>query len=423
MIVDIPTAADFAAAGLKQVHLAWEIAMRSVRDYDEAIYYKPTEEISEEDTTEFWQRSQPVLTNAYSLIQQGMELALKGRIAAVTPYLLIGDPKDWVKGAAIGPVSFGEFRTLDATDLVRVHNSVATPPFDDRFKTFWEQVRRDRNKIMHSSSPGTFTPTKVVKTLLTAIEALFNNVPWPRRLLDLEEGSKFASLGFVDDVRNIVMSQINTAIRHLSPADVKRFFGFDDDRRGYVCPCCYFASNRDYQDDWPHLAQLTSKTPGATDLYCFVCEQTTATERWPCEKAECKGDVIAEGICLTCTRSQDECFGVASGLTDDTLPADDHTYEFAFGYGTSGAGGYFASDEQRLANDARAKDHGAIALRAEHLLRWDTVTIVQIRRRGLDLSDANRVVGHWKREGEDLEWMEGVRADRPDPILKTPSAA
>jgi hypothetical protein len=415
MIIDIPTAGEFHAAGLKQVHLAWQIAMDSVHDYDGATYYKLADETPEEAVEEFWQRSQPALANAYSLIQQGMELALKGRIAAVSPYLLIGGPKDWPKGTATGPVSFGEFRTLDATDLIPVHNSVVASPLDEPFKTFWEQVRRDRNKIMHSSAPGTFTPEQVVKTLLTAIEALFSEVPWAQRLIELEDESKFASLGFVDNARNHVLRQIATAIRHLKPAEAKRFFGYDDDRRGYVCPHCYFASNRDWQDDWPRLAQLTTKSPGATELYCLVCEETTVTERAPCGQTECKGDVIAEGICLTCTHSQDECFDVASGLVDSTLSKADHCYDFVFGYGTAGAGGYFAGDQQTLANDADAKEHGRFAMREKHLQRWNTVSIMHVQRRNFpDLTDADRVLGHWSRNGDNLDWIDGVRADRPD---------
>lgn len=302
MIIDIPAPADFHAAGLKQVHLAWHIAMRCVRDYDEATYFKLADETPEEATEEFWRRSQPLLANAYSLIQQGMELALKGRIAAVSPYLLIGDPKDWPNSAANGTASFGDFRTLDATDLVKVHNSVIASRLDDEFKTFWDQVRRDRNRIMHSAAPGTFTPALVVKTILTAVEVLFDDMPWPRRLLQMEHNGRFASLGVVDDAQNNVLFEIGSAIGQLTPSEAKRFFGFDNERRAYLCPHCYFAANLDWQDEWPHLAQFTTKTPGAKALYCFVCEQTTEVERTACLDDACKGDVIAEGICLTCTQ-------------------------------------------------------------------------------------------------------------------------
>ncbi|MER9435287.1 hypothetical protein [Mesorhizobium sp. M0618] len=304
MIIDIPTSADFHAAGVKQVHLAWQIALQSLRDYDEATYFKLDGETPEEATEDFWRRSQPLLANAYSLIQHAMELALKGRIAAITPYLLIGDPKDWANSAATGTASFGEFRTLDAVDLVKVHNSVIARPLDDVFKAFWDQVRRDRNRIMHSAAPGTFTAAVVVKTILTAIDVLFSEIPWPRRLLQMEYESKFASLGFVDDAHTKVLSQIGSAIRQLTPAEAKRFFGFDSKRRTYLCPHCYFAANHDWQDEWPHLAQFKTKTPGATSLHCFVCERTIEVERVACKDETCQGDANAEGICLTCTRTQ-----------------------------------------------------------------------------------------------------------------------
>jgi hypothetical protein len=172
MITDIPTPEDFNDAGLNQIYLAWQIAMQSVHDYEQAMEYNDDED--GEIATEYWKRSQPALANAYSLIQQGMELTLKGRIAAISPFLLIGhDPKDWPKGVDSKDVSFGEFRTLDAVDIVKVHNAFCSPRLGDEFKQFWEKIRKDRNKIMHSAKPKSFDPATVVKTILTAVKALF----------------------------------------------------------------------------------------------------------------------------------------------------------------------------------------------------------------------------------------------------------
>jgi hypothetical protein len=302
MIVDIPHPADFHAAGLNQVYLAWQIAMQSLHDYDQALEYGVEDD--DENRTEYWTRSQPALANAYSLIQQGMELALKSRIAAVSPLLLIGDPGDWPSRAASENVSFGEFRTLDAADLVKVHNSVASPPLNDAFKTFWDDVRRERNKIMHSATPKTFDPVDVVRAILTAVEAMFGEMRWPSRLLQLEQEGRLAALGFNDDVQNNVMRQVESALIHLTPAEAKRYLGFSKSKRAYVCPHCYFAANRDWQEVWPHLAQFTGKGPGATSLHCIVCETTSEVQRTPCEDPDCKGDVIAEDVCLTCTRTQ-----------------------------------------------------------------------------------------------------------------------
>lgn len=327
MIVDVPNPADSQTAGLNQLYLAWQIAMASLQEFDEALSYGPDD--NAETHADYWTRSQPALANAYSLIQQAMELALKGRIATVSPLLLIGDPGDWPGRAATEDVSFGEFRTLDAADLVKVHNSIAAPRLDDRFKGFWEEVRRERNKIMHSASPKAFDPADVVRAILRAAQTLFADMRWPPRLLAMEEDGRLAALGFNDNVQNDVMRQIEAALSHLTPAEAKRFLGFDKDQRAYICPHCYFAANKDWQDVWPQLAQFTTKTPGATDLACVVCETVSSVERVPCQSPDCEGDVIAEDICLTCTRS-DECFEVESGLTDDTLEENDHSYEFVF---------------------------------------------------------------------------------------------
>lgn len=304
MIVDLPTPSEFHAAGLNQIHLAWKIVMQAVHDYDNATYYKLADETPEESADEYWRRSQPALANAFSLIQQGMELALKGRIAAVSPFLLVGDPKEWPSRAATEAVSFGEFHTLDAASLVKVHNAVSVNPLDDAFAEFWTRVRTDRNKIMHSPAPGHFDPPRVVRTVLEAIHALFSGEPWPQQLLRMEYESKFAALGYSDDALNNVMREIADALSYLSPNEALKFFKFDKHRRAYVCPHCHYGANRDWQDDWPHLAQFTEKRVGATDLHCILCERTTKVERIGCDVEDCPGDVIAEGICLTCTGSQ-----------------------------------------------------------------------------------------------------------------------
>ena len=419
MIVDVPTPADFYAAGVNQLFLAWQIAMASLEEYDQALDYGAEDD--SETRAEYWRRAQPALANAYSLIQQGMEMALKGRIASVSPLLLIGDPADWPGRAATQDVSFGEFRTLDAADLVKVHNSIAAPPLDNRFKTFWEEVRRERNRIMHSVAAKAFEPVELVRAILTAAAALFGDMRWPARLIEMEADGRLAALGYDDNVQNNVMRQVNAALEHLTPAEAKRFLAYDKDRRGYICPHCYAAASKDWQETWPHLAQLQTKAPGAIDLSCIVCETDTQITRQRCENPECQGDVIDEDLCLTCGRRQNEVFEVDSGLADASLDAAAHSYDFVFGRGTAGSGGYFASDRQLLADDERAKKHGEFALGEPHLQEWTTVTIRQVLRPAFpDLTDRDRVLGHWRRTDDGLEWVAGVAVDFPDLSLAQP---
>lgn len=308
MITEIPSASDFQAAGLNQLYLAWQIALKAVEDLEEAEGLAEDLEDHEKSkaSAEYWAKSQPALANAFGLVQQAMEMALKGRIAAVSPFLLITrDPKDWPKGVDTGAVAFSDFRTIDAADLLKVHNSVAGVPLNDGFRSFWDEVRRDRNRVMHSVRPKSFDPATLVRSILTAAVELFAEMRWCERLLAMEVEGKFAAYGLEDAGQNIVMRQIDIAIRHLEPSEKKKFFGFDVKRRAYLCPECYSLANTDWQDSWPKLAQFTERKPGARQLHCVVCDKTVEVDRSNCSRAKCKGNAIYEGMCLTCVRYQD----------------------------------------------------------------------------------------------------------------------
>lgn len=133
MITEIPSPSDFQAAGLNQLYLAWQIAMHAVEDFD---FFEDNLDLGDGEaqqaaSSEYWAKSQPALANAFGLIQQAMEMALKGRIALISPFLLIPrDPRDWPKGVENHGVPFSEFRMLDAADLFKVHNTFITPPLD-----------------------------------------------------------------------------------------------------------------------------------------------------------------------------------------------------------------------------------------------------------------------------------------------------
>ncbi|RSV39939.1 hypothetical protein CA234_13050 [Sphingomonas sp. ABOLE] len=415
MIIDVPSPHDFQAAGLSQLYLAWQIAMHSVQDYESATAQKGSQPIEQREVEEFWRRSQPALANAFSLVQQGMELALKGRIAAVSPFLLLGDPADWPKNSVNSDVSFGDFRTIDAKDLSKVHNCVCPSPLDEQFRNFWDQVRRDRNRIMHSVTVNSFDPALLVRTILTAACELFAETPWQHRLAEMVADGRYEAFGYDKDTHNMVLSQLDIAVRHLTPAEAQHFFGFDKRRRAYVCPHCYRASNRDWQVTWPKLAQLTDKTHQAKSLGCFVCGETTQVERVPCHSPECLGDVIGEEICLTCTLDQSCYFDADSGLTDADLSSVEYTYRFVFSRGVAGAGGTHAQGEALLANDRNAKGHAAYVLRQGHLQVWNAVTILHVEsREPFYAPPKERVLGYWRRQGSDLEWVAGLRADTPD---------
>src|SRR6266849_4499472 len=122
MIVDIPTPEELARSSLDLLNMAWDSACEIIAGLENSQVKEWDDDGSAQ--REYHAASQPSLANALMVIQQAQELGLKARIAAVSPYLLIaGDPRGWPKGSA-NDVSFSEFRTIDASDLIRVHNTV-----------------------------------------------------------------------------------------------------------------------------------------------------------------------------------------------------------------------------------------------------------------------------------------------------------
>lgn len=402
MITEIPDSADFFDAGLNQLYLAWQIAIKAVDDHEEIKNYIDHLDEAEAKSAadNYWKKSQPALANAFGLVQQAIEMALKGRIAAVSPYLLISrDPKDWPGRVELHPVPFSEFRTLDAADLVKVHNTFASAPLSEEFRVFWEELRRDRNKIMHSVTAKTFAPSTIIRSILFTAHSLFSGKRWPQQLFDFEFEGKYAAYGLSGDGEyNVVMGQINTAIRYLTTADKKRFFGFDSRRRAYVCPNCWDRANRDWQENWPALAQLRSKTPNERSLHCIVCDEDTEIERKKCISPHCDATVIYDSTCFTCLWTQDSPRDFPSGLADETL-GQEYSFEFRF-QGASHSRG----DEGRFSDTATAIEHARRAMNASYLQNWRAVTIYA------QSTYPPACIGSWRRVDGSLIWQTGFDA-------------
>ena len=86
------------------------------------------------------------------MTQQGVEFILKGKIAEVSPYLLLADSPDrWPSPANDRGVAFSHFKTVDAQDLIRLHDIVREarlpPHFVDQFNALRAKLR---NAISHS---------------------------------------------------------------------------------------------------------------------------------------------------------------------------------------------------------------------------------------------------------------------------------
>ena len=132
MITDIPTKTDFYTMADHMVNEAWEKIADLAYDYRDInlwnSYCKTSEFYTESDIKNlehYWVFARPKLITSFNLILQSIEFRLKGLIVEISPYLLITNAtRNTPKPDSEGNISFSEFHTLDAQDLIKVYNTL-----------------------------------------------------------------------------------------------------------------------------------------------------------------------------------------------------------------------------------------------------------------------------------------------------------
>ncbi len=158
MITDIPTKTDFYTMADHMVNEAWEKIADLAYDYRDInlwnSYCKTSEFYTESDIKNlehYWLFARPKLITSFNLILQSIEFRLKGLIVEISPYLLITNAtRNTPKPDSEGNISFSDFHTLDAQDLIKVYNTFASKSLPDDFITWFNSMRILRNRFMHT---------------------------------------------------------------------------------------------------------------------------------------------------------------------------------------------------------------------------------------------------------------------------------
>ena len=274
---------------------------------------------------EYWRDAQQALATAVALAQQGTEFLLKGKIAAVSPLLLIsGDPRDWPGGCDKTDIPFADFKTIDAQDLIRCHDTVCTPRLTDQFRNRFEQLRRMRNSVMHTiDTRHRFTTQEGLLAILEMVEALIGANAWlGLRKKHLRRKPNFPPSA-IDHCRCRMARETVHVIALLEPAQAKRFFDFEKKRRSYLCPGC--EAECESMKIGVTLAQLHPNTPESTTVFCILCGQTHEVDRLRCGRNGCRGNVISVHTagCLTCGCVRPEGEGTTQVIGLEEIFGDD----------------------------------------------------------------------------------------------------
>jgi len=299
VITEIPSGNDFIGTGLSLLDFSWDTVATLMTELDDSeCFGVDIPEVSDA----FWEASKQRLATALAIAQQGAEFILKGRIAEVSPFLLIGGtPKDWPKGCNRHDTSFAEFRMIDAQDLVRAHDTVAASRLTDDFVRKFDELRGKRNAIMHTVDRRiNLHVGGVITNILAVYRHLFPAGDWVQTRRDFLEKSPLAELHSTDFVESRVIWEFSLVTELLQPSQMKAFFGFNKRQSRYICPGCYYASEDSQIQS--RTAVLKPNTAASATLYCFVCDDNISIEREDCPHEGCRGNVLSHdyGICATC---------------------------------------------------------------------------------------------------------------------------
>lgn len=309
MIIDVPTSKDFEQSGIGFLNLAWSNALDLLINLDDWGFGEEGKHGAGRE--EYWQSGQRLLATAAALAQQGTELLLKARIAAVSPFLLLsGDPDKWPSGCNKKDIAFADFRTIDAQDLIRAHDTVCSVRLSERFKQSFESLRHLRNCIFHTVDHRIKVKVDdVVRTILSTSHNLVGPKQW---LSKRRESLRSSPVGASDEGEFVMygmVREIKKLVSTLATSELDEFLGIKRKARWYLCQSCNWAcADCDIE---ANCAQLVPNTPTSTNLHCFACGKDTPVVRQNCGIDNCKSNVIAvfEGYCCLCNEEHGSMAG------------------------------------------------------------------------------------------------------------------
>ncbi|WP_248743524.1 MULTISPECIES: hypothetical protein [unclassified Pseudomonas] len=308
MLVDIPDSNDFYISAENLINGAWNCLVKLLENHE--VF----ENLGSEQKTidQYWTFAKPDLTSALAMVQNAVEFYLKAKILSISPYLLISlDARLLPKKSEINDISFSDFRTLDAQDLLKVHNTFSAERLTDEFKQWFDGMRSMRNKIMHTVDKTlSVEPSELARSILMCHEYLVGGNCWIKSRVSYlnrspEHGVKLSEDQSNDSyIRLAIHREFSWIINKLKPSDTKRFFKYDKRLSAEPCSACYkvFSKCEFFDGKWTDsfVDTLQEKINTNNEMECVVCGHLAKFSEIQCK--ECEGYVVDEstGKCSHC---------------------------------------------------------------------------------------------------------------------------
>lgn len=308
MIIDVPRSDSLYKSGKELFNLSWQMVVDLISAYTDS---QKEEKLDEETKDLFWTSVRRDLLTAFTLVVQGTELLLKGKIADVSPYLLIDNLSKKTEGKASSPkkkgidFKFNDFFTIQESSLLDVCECVTNIVFEDDFIRLYSEMLDTRNEIIHLESQKYKTPEEINNLAFDIIDkilCIYKVLMPAERWMDVRLEAIRNAPGFIlykqDEITPLFLflKELKLVVEHLMPAKVKEYFDFDKKERAYVCPECLIRSGCN-ADDFRDL-KFAFLTPQKDAVECVVCQKKSKINF--IATACCPGMVKYAGYCLSC---------------------------------------------------------------------------------------------------------------------------
>ena len=313
MILDFPTKRDFFGAANDYLNSSWGSVIELLSEFEE-LGSTIEDSDHEEESKRYWSSAKQTLISATALIQQAVEFYIKGKISDVSPYLLIsGNPQSWPKGCNKKDVEFSSFRTLDAQDLLKVHDTVCEIKFSDKFIQRYDELRIFRNKVMHTVDKSLdIRPEEVIAFILFAHDYFSESDVWFKsreRYLEQTPANSMKTIQDDDENENYILFSLLKEFRIvtevLTPSQLKQYIAFDKKAKCIHCPNCLKKASQMYFWDTAFIdecGETYQEIDKSGSFECALCQHEGNTIKRKCEEEGCEGEYLdgSTGICFSC---------------------------------------------------------------------------------------------------------------------------
>jgi hypothetical protein len=303
MINNIPTPQEFENLGLDCISKSFEMLFTISNKYNEISQDEIiSQEVSKE---EFWRYNDITVRTSLIVLFQGIEYLMKMKVTEKSALLLIENERaEWPSLPQKKDKNFDELMTISGERLLGVFCAVTneTTNLND-FVLRFEELRSNRNKLVHSTGINNLDHKYLVKEILYFLSEFYSKTKWIElfRKMFISE----PAFGYWDwDVENAYFYKVlNFVEESLSKAEINKYLNYNIKSRRYYCPeCTYWLKRHEFEEVIPKWAFLDTEESNV--IYCVICDKNHQIERKDCIISECKGNVVSsvniEDQCLTC---------------------------------------------------------------------------------------------------------------------------